>query len=163
MSAPSRVRDVLSEVETLLGVDIPCAYGPLEPGKNENPARVTWVLGSAQYRPTDRPGGNPRALWRRDVTVSAHIWGKNEGDAEDIAYRVVRALHDTLHGSYDMVGETWLTPDTAQFSHRGVLVGLEFVIHLVVPSAEQRTIVIQNAVLDPSGAVPGDGILSYGD
>jgi hypothetical protein len=103
----------------------------------EDAPRIVWVpkQGSADGKiihGADSPADyghaatypNPRPLWRRVLTVEAHVWGLRAdlstsadldfGAAETLANHLVAAIQKVTFGPYEMRGENWDTPLTNQ-------------------------------------------------
>lgn len=79
---------------------------------NQAPPRIVFVperelIGAPRGRGGDQIG-QPSPLWTRRVAIKAHVWGKSQDLTEVLANHLVAAMHELLHGSYQLAGAEWL-------------------------------------------------------
>lgn len=112
------MQDKLVPIIAGLGQKIPnFQFGDAAASRIEAPPRIIWVPHQGTVSgPGQRGGddvGNPRALWRRDLRVEAHVWGAGEDAdssydaAEELMSHMVAALNASVGGAAKPLGERW--------------------------------------------------------
>lgn len=164
------LREVLNLVEAQFeGSDpsVTFAMGMTEVARHGEPPRIVWVPISAKHSGVDRPGGNPRPVRKRSITVVAHIWGGDYDETEALLNALVLALHKTLSGSYQTDEEQWPTEVTAMDGAQGALCLLRFTVDVGVYDVPRQKKTVESVEIvtatGAAGAVSGDGKLDSDD
>lgn len=144
----------------------------------DSPNRICWVpkrgpadgkiMPAADFPPTwgQNPPGtafpNPRPLWRRRLTVEAHVWNvrpnwqtdpdtKKDYDAtEALTNHLVAAIHTVTFGSYEIAGEDWTTTQ-ASAQRQGIVCILQAVLYLPWTREPDTTAVVATMPIVPEG------------
>ena len=139
------INAALTTYLTALSIPVPAfRFGRDQLAMEDAPPRICWVprrgtadgeiIQGADFPPmfgqpagsTTRPSVSP--LWRRKVTVDAHIWAIRANPATDpdtsgdydacetLANHLVAMMHTLAFGTMDMAGEDWDSQQTQQGS-----------------------------------------------
>jgi hypothetical protein len=164
---PTKPKEVYELVKTrldALGIQgLSQGWGPEEHGRSHSAPRAVWLKSTGAILPTDSPGGNPRAIARRRVRVQAHLWGQTDEQAEQLLEQTIVAVEAVAPGVYKPVEETWPLHDKPKSNPQGAYVVLTFEVNLYVYAAPKTTVKVKAVEFDPSGAVPGDGVMQAGE
>lgn len=165
--AATRPRQIFDQVKPrmeALGIQgLSIAFGPDELARTSSAPRIVWCKSTGAILPTDRAGGNPRPLVRRRVRVLAHLWGKDDDQAEQLLEETVREVQALTAGVYRPVEEAWPLHDKPANNKAGAYCILTFEVDLYVESKPTQKAKVTNVQLDTDGAVQGDGILQAGE
>ncbi len=165
--AATRPRQLFDQVKPrliALGIQgLSVDYGPEELGRSHAAPRIVWCKSTGAILPTDRVGGNPHPIVRRRVRVLAHLWGRDDDQAELLLEETVREVQALTAGVYRPVEETWPLHDKPSNNKSGAHCILTFEVDLYVESRPTTKTRAKHLEFDPTGAVPGDGVLQTGE
>lgn len=146
--AATRPRHVYDQIVPLMKAEHPrltVGYGPDDLVKHQDAPRFIWTKADGEILDTDRAGGNPRPIARRRVNVQAHLWGKDDDEAEALLEAVIRAVDSVSGALYSPVSELWpqhKDPEKTRLSQgtaKGVHVIVTFQVVLYVDSKPKQT------------------------
>ena len=161
---PGQLFDQVKPRLEALGIQgLSVAFGPDEMARSHAAPRVVWCKSTGTILPTDRAGGNPRPLVRRRVRVLAHLWGRDDDQAEQLLEETIREVHALTAGVYRPIEESWPLHDKPANNKAGAYCVLTFEVELYVESRPTTKAKLKHVELDPTGAVQGDGVLEAGE
>jgi hypothetical protein len=165
-----------------LSIQVPTfRFGRDELAIEDAPPRICWVprrgnadgaiIQGADFPPmfgqpagsTTRPATSP--LWRRKVTVDAHVWAirdnpdtdpdtsKDYDACETLANHLVAMMHTLTFGSMDMAGEDWDSAATQQGSaqRRGLVQVISPVLFIPWTREPDTLAVVDTMPITPEG------------
>lgn len=154
---------VLAAVQTAhtarVGAPVHYGFGHRELARKVIPPRVVWVAGRDAFAPGRTVGSAARPLYERRATVTAYVWGATYGATEDLAVKLIQALHETVNGpSLLLDGGEW---DQTEDADHGEAYALSFALALPVRADDAPTATVTAVAFDATPGTPGDGTLEF--
>ena len=150
-------------MEALAISGLSLGYGPDELGRSHAAPRMVWCKSTGAILPTDRAGGNPRPLVRRRVRVLAHLWGKDDDQAEQLLEETIREVQALTAGVYRPVEEAWPLHNKPANNKAGAYCILTFEVDLYVEARASTVARINATTFDTSTSSPTDEKLDAGE
>lgn len=147
------------------GGELEVGYGAAEMDRNSRPPRIVWRVVNGVHEGTNRPGLNPRPLFTRRLDIEAHLWGRDEEQAELLLEHVARAVQKAAVGAFTPAREEWPAQDDDRRSHnvKGAYCLMTFEALIPVTAATQKTATVTAAAFDTSTSSLTDGNLDAGE
>lgn len=140
--AVTRLQHLYDLVKPRLEAAVPrllVGYGPKDFADESRSPRVIWCKSTGDILPTDRAGGNPRPIVRRQVRVVAHLWGDDDGQVDDLIEETIRAVDAVAGGAWAPVEEAWPWHDKPAGLRGGAYAVLTFEATVYVESRPTKT------------------------
>lgn len=159
----SVIRSLLDLVQASVSADfgedtISYADGELQAERFAGPPRIEWVEGdTCAWVPTDRPGGNGRALWKRVIPLQAKVWGRSDVEVVLMMVSIIQAFTEHGEGSFRPLSDE--RPEPEDNRDQGFMRVLNLEVDTVVAEKEYLIAYADRARFDASRALPGDGKL----
>lgn len=110
---------VTAEVKAMLEKVAPWSEGAAAIATVKQAPSIVWVPGAIRYV---RGGGNrtnaQRVLGLDSYEVMVQLWGKTEGDVEDMRSALITALDKAVGGNYDVPETRRVQPQTGELGHK---------------------------------------------
>ena len=87
-----------------------------------------------------RPGGNPRMLLVREVTLRFFLFAKTVELVEALLHNAIRAIRNEVHAAFEPGEEFWLSEDLGNRDIDSPCVGFSISVHLPVYDALVETV-----------------------
>jgi len=102
------MKDTLEPVLSSEGGKMPnFGLGATELHRHNAIPRIVWVPVRSRVTGPMQQGGNPRALWTREVEVLAQVWHTDFDAVERLMNHMVAAMTRAVGGGYKPIGERW--------------------------------------------------------
>jgi len=135
----------LQPVLSAAGEKIPTfGLGATELHRHNAIPRIVWVPVRSRVSGPMQQGGNPRALWTREVEVMAQVWHHDFAAVENLMNHMVAAMTRAVGGAYKPIGERW---DVDKDLDAGTFAELTMTLLIPFTDEPQRTAVPTTAPL----------------